>query len=304
MRIKVSAPGKLMLMGEHSVVYGYPCLVTAVDKRLYVEAEITDKREDQIITPQVKESRFVLETLAHFREKFNLHKRIKIITKGDFSHNVGLGSSSAVTVATFKALSEIFSKPLSLHQIFDLSHEVNLKIQGVGSGFDLAAAAFGGTLYFSKVGKEIEPLNIENLSLVVGYSGIKADTPFYVRKVAEAFKDRKNEMENIFKEIENFVNKAKLYLKNKDYFLLGDAMNRNHKLLQNLGVSIAQLDKMIGISVKNGAYGAKLSGAGGGDCMIALAPNEKISKIEKAIESVGGEIIRVKNNAEGVRIEK
>ena len=70
MKIKVSAPGKLMLLGEHAVVYGYPCIVTAVDKRLYVEAEIIDKKEDEIVTPQVKENRFVLETLAHFREEF------------------------------------------------------------------------------------------------------------------------------------------------------------------------------------------------------------------------------------------
>src|SRR3989344_3675176 len=197
MKVKVSAPGKLMLLGEHAVVYGYPCIVTAVDKRLYVEVEIIEAGEDKINAPQVKESRFVLESIAKFKEKFGIKHSVKIATNGDFSHNVGLGSSSAVTVATFKALSEVFDKSLSLRQIFDLSYEVNLKIQGVGSGFDLAAAAFGGTLYFIKGGSSIELLEINSLSLVVGYSGVKADTPFYVRKVAEGFKSRQSEMNEI-----------------------------------------------------------------------------------------------------------
>jgi len=100
-KVKVSAPGKLLLLGDHAVVYGYPCLVTAVDKRLYVEARVIEADKDDIVTPQVKESRFVLESLAHFKKKYNIVSSIRIRTKGDFSHRVGLGSSSAVTVATF-----------------------------------------------------------------------------------------------------------------------------------------------------------------------------------------------------------
>lgn len=293
-----------MLMGEHAVVYGYPCIVTAVDKRLYVEAEITSNKEDEIITPQVKESRFVLETLAHFREKFKIHKHIRITTQGDFSHNVGLGSSSAVTVATFAALSSLFNIKLTKKEIFDLSYTVTLKIQGVGSGFDIAAATYGGTLYFVKGGKIIEPLNIEHIPLVVGYSGIKADTPFYIRKVAEAHKDRKSEMVTIFIQMADLVNKAKKSLIKKDYSVFGKFMIKNQKLLQKLGVSIPQLDRMIKSAQESGAYGAKLSGAGGGDCMIALVSQDKKSTVEKAIEKAGGEIINVKNNAEGVRVEK
>ena len=303
MRIKVSAPGKLMLMGEHAVVYGYPCIVTAVDKRLYVEAEKIDEGEDKIVAPQVKESRFVLESIATFKEKFGISKSVKISTKGDFSHNVGLGSSSAVTVATFKALSLLFDVPMTNKQIFSLSYKVNLKIQGVGSGFDIAAATFGRTLYFVSGGKLIEPLHIDKLALVVGYSGIKADTPFYIRKVAEAFKNKKNEMDEVFKQINILVVEGKQYLNEKKYSSFGEKMTQNHKLLQKLGISIPKLDQMVEESIRAGAYGAKLSGAGGGDCMIALSPQNKILEIEKAIEKVGGEIIKVNNNAEGVKIE-
>jgi mevalonate kinase len=304
MNIKVSAPGKLMLMGEHAVIYGYHCLVTAVDKRLYVEAEKIDEEDDEIIAPQVKESRFVLESIAYFKKKFNVSQSVKIVTRGDFSHNVGLGSSSAVTVATFKALSSLFDKPLSLRKIFDLSYKVNLNIQGLGSGFDIAAATYGNTLYFVTGGKVIKPLSIPELPIVVGYSGIKADTPFYVRKVAENFKSKKNTMKKIFEEINDLVYKAKNKLIKKNYFELGKLMNKNHQLLQELGVSIPKLDAMVNAAIRAGAWGAKLSGAGGGDCMIALVSREKRKRVEQAIKKVGGEIVNAVNNAQGVRVEK
>ena len=81
-------------------------------------------------------------------------------------------------------------------------------------------------------------------------------------------------------------------------------MTENHKLLQNLGVSTDKLDKMVDAAIVAGAYGAKLSGAGGGDCMIALVSEDTKEKVEKAIKKVSGEIIKVKNNTEGVRTEK
>lgn len=293
-----------MLLGEHAVVYGYPCIVTAVDKRLYVEAEIINTDEDKIIAPQVKESRFVLESIAKFKEKFSIKQSVKITTNGDFSHNVGLGSSSAVTVATFFALSQLFNISLSKREIFDLSYQVTLSIQGVGSGFDIAAATYGGTLYFVTGGKVIEPLRTGQIPLVVGYSGIKADTPFYVRKVAETFKDRKSEMKKIFKQIGNLVDRAKKSLIKKNYLELGKLMTEDHNLLQKLGVSIPQLDKIVKAALDAGAFGAKLSGAGGGDCMIALVPQEKSKLVEDAMQNVGGEVIKVDNNSEGVRLEK
>ena len=303
MKIKVSAPGKLMLLGEHAVVYGYPCIVTAVDKRLFVEAEIINKKDDEIITPQVKESRFVLETIADFKEKFKIKKSVKVVTNGDFSHNVGLGSSSAVTVATFVALSSLFKVSISKREIFDLSYKVNLKIQGVGSGFDIAAATYGGILYFVSGGKVIEPLNIDSLSLVVGYSGVKADTPYYVRRVAETFKLKQQKLQEIFKKISKLVELAKISLTRKNFEDLGKLMTENHNLLRKLGVSIDILDKMVEAALDASALGAKLSGAGGGDCMIALVSKAKKQAVEKAIEKVGGEIVKVNNNAEGVRIE-
>ena len=298
--IQTSAPGKLLLLGDYAVVYNNPCIVTAVDKRLYVEAEIIEKEQDEIITPQVKESRFVLETIAHFREKFTIRDSVRIKTQGDFSHQVGLGSSSAVTVATLEALNQLFQKNLTKKQVFEMCYSVTLSIQGVGSGFDIAAAVYGGTQYYVTGGVVIEPIHIHSLPLIVGYSGIKADTPFYIRKVAEAFKYKQKELKCIFSSITSLVKEARMGLEHYDYIKMGKCMTQNHTILQQLGVSIPKLDEMVKAANDAGAWGAKLSGAGGGDCMIALVSDEKRDQVVRAIEKVGGEVIHVGLNAKGV----
>ncbi len=302
-KILVSAPGKIMILGEHAVVYGYPCLVTAVDKRIYIEASKIKGKKDIIIAPQVKESRFVEESINFFKERFKVNKSVRIKTFGDFSHRVGLGSSSAVTVAAFKALSVLFDKKLTLKEIFDLSYQVSLSIQKVGSGFDIAAATYGKTTYFVFGGKVINSFEVGNLPLVVGYSGIKADTPKLIKKVSRAYLVKGEQIKEIFKEINQLVERAKTCMSSKNYKELGLLMNKNHQLLKELKVSTVKLDDMIEAALKAGAWGAKLSGAGGGDCMIALVSEDKKRLVEAAIKKQGGEIINVNNNSEGVRQE-
>ncbi|MFA5135795.1 MAG: mevalonate kinase [Patescibacteria group bacterium] len=302
--IKVSAPGKLMLLGDHAVVYGYPCIVTAVDKRLYVEAEIIDGESDDIITPQVKECRFVLESISCFKNKYGIRSAVRVKTNGDFSHQVGLGSSSAVTVATFKALSLLYDISITTKELFDMSYQVTLRIQGLGSGFDIAAATYGKTIYYVTAGKIIDPLHIAKLPLVVGYSGVKADTPFYVRKVEEDFRTKGEEMKNIFCSIQKLVEDARHALIAQKFDELGIYMDKNHELLKRLGVSTVKLDDMVSAARDAGAWGAKLSGAGGGDCMIALVDENRRTHVERAIEKAGGEIIRVQVNTEGMIIER
>lgn len=295
MKVKASAPGKLMLFGEHAVVYDYPCIVTTVLPRIYVEAEITPGRFN-IDAPQVKNVRFVEETVKLFSQKYKVDNNVLIKTYSDFSSRYGFGSSSAVTVATIYALSKLYQIKLSKREIFDLGYKTTLSIQGVGSGFDIAAATFGGTLYFITGGKVIEPLSVKDLSLVIGYSGTKADTSTLVKNLKPDFK--------IFDQIKKIVEEAKISLVDGDWKKTGELMNQNHKLLQELGVSTEKLDKMCQAAVSSGAYGAKLSGTGGGDCMITLVPQDKIKKVESSIVKAGGEIINVKNNTLGVKLEE
>lgn len=302
MKTKTSAPGKLMLFGEHSVVYGTPCIVTAVGKRLYVEVEKIDCYDDELITPQIKECTFVKETLKVFKEKYKIGECVKVTTKGDFSHQVGLGSSSAVTVALVKALSEIFKINLTNKEIFEISYQITLNIQKVGSGFDIAAAVFGKTLFFKTGGKIIEEIEVGKLPLVIGYSGVKADTPKLVKSLKSKVKSNEEKYKKIFEEIGKIVNEAREELINKNWKIVGELMSQNHKLLQQLEVSTSKLDRMCEAAAKAGAWGAKLSGAGGGDCMIAIVEDQKRKAVEAAIQKVGGEIIDVENSTEGVNL--
>lgn len=303
MKIVSSAPGKLILMGEHAVVYGYPCIVTAVDKRLYVEVEKVSAGEDKFITPQVKGHRFLKETVVFFKEKYKIKDSLKILTRGDFSHKVGLGSSSAVIVATFNALANLFKITLTKKELFEISHEVNLKIQKVGSGFDIAATSYGGTQYFIKGGKVIQPLNLQRLPLVIGYSGLKADTPTLIKQVNKQYQENKKKTVLIFNQIKILVDQGKDELVKSNFEKFGVLMTKNHMLLKDLKVSSLKLDKMVEVALEAGAWGAKLSGAGGGDCMVALTPENRIKEVERAIVKIGGEIIRANVNSQGVRIE-
>jgi mevalonate kinase len=303
MKVTVSAPGKLMLFGEHAVVYGYPCLVTAVDRRLSVSVERISSNEDSIITPQVKDTTFVEKTLDLFRRTFKPNDHVRIETVSQFSHNLGFGSSSAVTIALLKALSEAYDIKQTPQDIFNMAYQIVLDVQGTGSGFDLAAAAYGGTLEFVKGGKVIEPLNLHNLPLIVAYSGIKADTPSIVKELAKRYQNNPDKTDMIFKQIADLTNQAKQMLSKQDFHNTGLLMNENHRQLQHLGVSTEKLDRMVEAAVVAGAYGAKLSGAGGGDCIICLAPAEKKNQVEQSITQAGGEIISVTTNTRGMRVE-
>lgn len=320
--ITISAPGKLMLFGEHAVIYGKPCIVIAVNQRIFTKVEKTDDDSIVIDAPELKidnysieisglgkteypkEVKFVLKAVGNFFKKYEVSSGLKIVTKSEFSNLFGFGSSSAVTICVIKALSEIFDIEVDNKSLFDIAYRTVLDIQGLGSGFDLAAAIWGGTLYFVAGGKKVTPIKVQTLPLVVGYTGIKADTSNLVRQVAEMRKNKERSVDKIFNSIGQIVEKAANLLKISDFRKLGILMNENQKLLAKLGVSSKKLDTLIKAANKSGAYGAKLSGAGGGDCMIALAGPECRNEVERAIETAGGIILNVKTGAEGVRIEK
>jgi len=318
--IKVSAPGKLMLFGDHAVVHGRPCIVTSVNHRMSVSLEKRNDNqvllsapdvnfEDYIVSindlskPHPKEVKFVLTAISNFFSKYKIKSGLEIKTKSEFSAKVGLGSSSAVTVSTIKGSAELFEIEMTNKELFDLSYKTVLDIQEVGSGFDVAAAIYGGTLYFVTGGEVIEPLEIGGIPLIVGYTGIKADTSTLVKMVGQKLKEEPEKINEIFDKSGEIVNLAKTEMENSNWKQVGELMNQNQALLRDLDVSSKELENLIKATLDSGAYGAKLSGAGGGDCMIAIVDKKNKSSVEGAIERVGGEIIQVKLQTEGVKIE-
>lgn len=327
-QIIISAPGKLMLFGEHAVVHGKQCIVTAVDQRLKIKAQRLEEPEFELHAPVVdvlnyrkplselgkgdipKGAKFVEIATRNFLDS-RLRKAsgndsfgVSFETVSQFKSTFGFGSSSASTVCTVKALCELFNVNLSEKEIFDICYKTVLDIQGVGSGFDLAAAIYGQTLYFLAGGKKIEQLTIYNLQLVVGYTGVKADTAILVKEVNARAEKYPKLFKSIFDDIGLIVEEAKIALKKNDLTKLGELMNLNQGYLEALGVGSDKLSNLIYAARNAGALGAKLSGAGGGDCMIALVEEKNRRAVEKAIEKAGGKVLKVEVNAEGVRIER
>lgn len=302
--LTVSAPGKLMLLGEHAVVYGYPCLVTAVSERLEVSIEEKEASGVEIVAPQVKDTRFVDAAIAKTLEriKFSTEKGLKITTRSPFSGVYGFGSSSAVTVATLFGLFKFFGSEISKRELFDLAFKTVLDVQKVGSGFDVVAAIYGRTILYGKGGEPLEEVEFdtEDVTLVVGYSGVKSNTVEIVNEVAKKRKKYPERVERIFKAIAENVTKAKKAIDEKDWVSLGKFMNFNQDYLRDLGVSSEKLEALISAVNGVGAYGMKLSGAGGGDCMIALVQKDKREAVEAAITNAGGEVVNVAINAPGV----
>ena len=317
-KITVSAPGKLMLLGEHAVVYGKPCLVTAVDQRMRVTVELTKDSFFELNAPDVDIENYKkpladlgkgdIQRGAKFVEiavkNFALKSGVKVTTTSQLSSQFGFGSSSASTVCVIKALSELTGAHLDNKQIFDLSYKTVLDIQGKGSGFDVAAAIYGGTLHYIAGGKLIEPLKLPSLPLIIGYTGVKADTVTLINQVADLSDKYPEIVDSIYDQILLLVEIAKASLEKGDLKTTGEVMNINQGFLESLGVGSDKLSKLIHAAREAGAYGAKLSGAGGGDCMIALSPLEKIAVVKKAISDAGGQVIDIKTGAEGVRVEK
>jgi len=300
-RVKVSAPGKLMLLGEHAVIYGKPCLVAAVDKRMEVEVEKIDK--DMIEAPEGMDLRFVKMVLKKFKRKYG-KSGVKVITKNGFSSSYGFGSSAAVTVALSRALFELFEIKISKQELFDFGFKVVREVQGLGSGFDVAAAVYGGVSYFVKEGKKIEELGVRELPIVVGYTGVKVKTAEVVRQVAELKKKQPEKVEAWLEKVGVMVEKGRELLIKKKWQELGKLMSENQEILRRLGVSSQKLERLIGAAMEAGADGAKLSGAGKGDCIIALVGEENRKGVEEAIRMAGGKVLRMRLGIEGVRREK
>ena len=313
-----SAPGKLMLYGDHAVVHGRPCIVTAVDQRIKATVE---RRPDNLIIlsapqlnfsyqtnigqvkgPHPKEARFALVAISNLFDKVGTKTGLDIKTDSQFSEKFGFGSSSASAVAVLQAAAEALNVQLTQQQLFDLGYKTVIDIQGVGSGFDIAAAIWGGTIQYTK-GKvaEVVKLRTERLPLVVGWTGVKADTATLVKMVAERMKAEPDRINAIFDAKGKAVMSARRALENSDWKTAGELMNTCQDMLENLGVSSNELRALIGAAKCADAWGAKLSGAGGGDCMIALAPDER--KVAKAIEQAKGTPIPARVGADGVRLE-
>jgi mevalonate kinase len=325
MSFEATAPGKVILFGEHSVVYRGPAVVLAIDKRARVTASRrTDKRvfidaDDLGFSGFFENGAYTAVTGDEFRgknlsaldvaarkvmDKLGVSSGVDLVVRSSIPIAVGLGSSAAVCVATTAAVAGLFDGKFTLNEIADLSFEGEKVIHGTPSGVDNNVSTFGGIMRYER-GKEFERLKMsEALPFVIGNTRRRRSTKNQVENV-KALRDRNPaEMDEVIDLMGQISRRGLSALLNRDLPKIGDLMNINHGLLSGIGVSTEDLDRLVHASRRSGALGAKLTGAGGGGCMIALAEEDKLPAVERAIRQAHGQALRVNLTDKGVETRR
>ena len=325
MAVEATAPGKVILFGEHSVVYRGPAVVLAIDKRARVVAEErSDRRiffdaldlgfsgifEGQDYIPIQGEPwrgnrlQAFLTAARKTMEHIGVEAGLDITLRSEIPIAAGLGSSAALCVATAAAVGGLFTEDMPPEKICELAYEGEKVVHGTPSGVDNNISTYGGILRYER-GVGIQRYELEgSIPFVIGNTMRKRLTRRLVDRVRRL---REREPELVDQVIDTMVNISERgldALRNADLRRLGDLMNVNHGLLSSLGVSITKLDQMIHASRVAGAYGAKLTGAGGGGCMIAVSEKPNIEKIVRAIRRCKGEPHIVNISYEGVKTRR
>jgi mevalonate kinase len=314
-----SAPGKIILFGEHFVVYGSHAILASINRRVSVNVHLNKTQTINIksnlgILGSYKNSEFTLlkgeenakeildpifkcASCVLSERKQNLGMDITLISK--IPLGVGLGSSAACCVATVAAVDSLFCEP-DKHQICAKAVECERSIHKNSSGADCYISVFGGLMYYvrNEGFKKIKSKTDFALSIV--NTGNKRSTGVLVSLVKK-FRD-KNML--LFAELTSLADcicqNALAAINSSNEKKLGTLMNENHALLQRIGVSNRKIDQLVKFCINNGALGAKLTGAGGGGSMILLVSNENKTKVISELRTNGYECIPVIIDYRGV----
>jgi len=301
--------GKVILFGEHFVVHGVPGIVSAIDSTADAEVKKTgegitveDERKGakgytEKKRAQQKESiGRMLKTMGINPEKAPL----KIWLGGNLPSFSGIGASAASSVAIARAIAEEFEMRLSNEKINEIAYEAEKAYAGTPSGIDNTAATYGGLIWFKRNlsggPNTIEKLSIRQpVEIVIGNTGIVADTKEMVAGVAERKKRNPEKYNPLFKQAEELAFTARKALEGFNLIKVGKLMNENHRILQEIEVSCKELDHLVNLARERGAFGAKLTGGGGGGCMVALTPSKELQEaVATAMEKEGFKVLKTR----------
>ena len=288
MKSIASAPGKIILFGEHFVVHGTKAILAAIDKRVTVTTTFTDnntiKVNSQLGTLEVPISSSYEEVKSEFRPFVYLANKIinsnqnvnglEITIDSDIPIGVGLGSSSACCVATAASISELF-KELTSEEILNISIQAEKTIFPNTSGADCTVCTYGGMIEYPSIEKIDSTFE---LNLLIANSMIPHNTKNSVEKVNK-FKENDEERFSQLCDLETkLIDEVVTAMKNNDVAAFGLKMSENQKYLEEIQVSNDTLRGMIS-SLKEISLGTKITGAGDGGCVIALVKDENMDKV-------------------------
>ena len=311
-----SAPGKIILFGEHAVVSGVAALGSAINLRAKVTMENSPGRTEvdacnltlkgfsiDILTGKIY-SAGALHAVRYVSAVLNEYgsKDLKVKVESEIPPAAGLGSSAAIVVATLTALNQHMDIGLSKDDIAAQAYNIEKRVQqGMASPMDTALATHGGYL---QVSDRINRIDLPEIAIVVGYTEIPHDTRSEVQKVQRLLQRYPDIVKPIFSAIGTISVNAIPLIREGNLVELGQLMNMNHGLLEAINVSTRELSDLVYAARGAGrALGAKLTGAGGGGCIIALPSERDSSSITTAIHQARGSAFSVRTGCEGVRLE-
>jgi len=294
-----SAPGKIILFGEHAVVHGRPALAVPVTQ-VHVDVEVLDSSKAGIwidapninLHAELKSlpSDHPLATVINnflFTFGIDPFPSLTIEISSTIPVAAGLGSGAAVSVALIRALSSHLNHPMRDEQVNEIAYEIEKIHHGTPSGIDNTVITYAKPVFFAK-GQRIETLRVgKPFTIVIGDTGISAPTREAVGDVRTLWQADKEKWEKVFDEIGKIVKKAKERIENGEWELIGNLMNQNHALLQEMTVSSPELDRLVNAARKAGALGAKMSGGGRGGNMLALVRPEMAEAVSRSLKEAG-----------------
>lgn len=322
MRSCAVAPAKVILTGEHFVVYGTPAIVAAVN--IYSKAAAS-KRRDRVIVVQSSSPRSAISWVGNrckviqgTRDVCERLRPISRVTRSTLEHldegkgvniridssipvGVGLGSSAAVAVSTIAAVARLFRRNIRREMVRQLAYESEREIHKMPSGIDQTISTFGGVICYRREKPFRRILLGRTFPIIIGNTGKTRSTGIMVSKVREFLASHDALKRRVMKLAEGISSKALSALQRGDIMRLGGIMNLNHELLRQIGVSTRDIDRLVSAALEAGAFGAKLTGAGGGGCMIALSPPHCTVEVLHAIRDAGGTPYLVNIERKGVR---
>jgi len=271
--------GKTILFGEHFVVYGLPSIVSALGAYTTADVKVVKGNgwtvnDQRPATPGYKEQKYIeaMQSIANIINHLKVdieNQRLEISFAGDLIAASGVGASAAQCTSLARALSETFNLNLDDEKINEAAYEGEKAYHGTPSGIDNTAATYGGLIWFVRnlgVGKNTMDLlqSPRKMLIIMANSGITTSTTEVVADVRRLREENPEKIEKIFGEYKKLVEAAKKALLKGDIATIGNLMNQNHKMLQQITVSGEINDELVEIALENGAIGAKLTGTGRG----------------------------------------
>ncbi len=315
------APGKSILFGEHAVVYGFPAIAMAISVNSECRINEIEENKIKIILynyDQVFEANNIKTLSQKFSSKYNQisecfynfqkdygvqieNVEIKIIS--NLFPSAGLGSSASIAVSLINALNCYYELNLKKEEINSLAYELEKIVHGSPSGIDNTICTFGNAIYFENGKFDYVKIPQEFLFLIT-YTNIEHNTKEAINRIRHLKEINSKQTEQFLKQIGKITKKAKVELTRNNIQEIGKLMNLNQKYLSNLQVSNEQISEIINISLKNGAFGSKLTGAGLGGCVITLGKRKDLEKISSILKAKGYKSFIAKNDKLGVICEK